>query len=105
MSTAGPPPSPRAPSPVSFPPIEEKVEEEERAAEETARCPPSPLAHYYSSLTLSDRYAWPHFLGDWAFEDGQPRRGEYIISVLGGGGAYNMDSSEASAAVADDDCT
>ena len=42
-------------------------------------CPPSPLAHYYSSLTLSDRYAWPHFLGDWAFEDGQYRRGELLL--------------------------
>ncbi|KAL8578839.1 hypothetical protein ACOMHN_022132 [Nucella lapillus] len=69
-----PSPSSRAPSPISFPPIEEKVEEEERAAEETAQCPPSPLAHYYSGLTLSDRYAWPAFLGEWAFDDSQPRR-------------------------------
>ncbi|XP_076456727.1 uncharacterized protein LOC143291026 [Babylonia areolata] len=80
MSSTGSSPSPshspssRAPSPSSFPPIEERVEEEERAAEEAARCPPSPLAHFYSSLTLSDRYAWPPFLGDWAFEEGQPRR-------------------------------
>ncbi|PVD32502.1 hypothetical protein C0Q70_07941 [Pomacea canaliculata] len=68
--------SPGLPSTASFPPIVEKVEEEERAAQETARCPPSPLAHYYTSLTLCDRYAWPAFLGDWAFVDGsgQPRR-------------------------------
>ncbi|KAK7463274.1 hypothetical protein BaRGS_00038141, partial [Batillaria attramentaria] len=70
MTSPGPPPSP-----LSFQTIVEKVEEEERAAEETARCPPSPLAHYYSSLTLSDRYAWPTFLGDWACADScQPRR-------------------------------
>ncbi|KAK7091380.1 uncharacterized protein [Littorina saxatilis] len=68
------PSSSRAPSPLSFAVIEEKVEEEEKAAEETARCPPSPLAPYYTGLTQSDRYAWPSFLGDWAFEDGQPRR-------------------------------
>lgn len=74
--------SPGLPSTASFPPIVEKVEEEERAAQETARCPPSPLAHYYSSLTLCDRYAWPAFLGDWAFVDGsgQPRRGNHRLS-------------------------
>lgn len=71
MSSSSPPSTPG-----SFATIVEKVEEEERAAEETARCPPSPLAHYYTGLTLSDRYAWPNFLGDWAFVDGcQPRRG------------------------------
>ncbi|XP_041362109.1 biorientation of chromosomes in cell division protein 1-like 1 [Gigantopelta aegis] len=61
--------------PPMFPTIIEKVEEEERAAKETAKLPPSPLTELYDGLTLKQRHTWPRFLGDWAFVDGVPNRG------------------------------
>ncbi|OWF38517.1 uncharacterized protein LOC110466191 isoform X2 [Mizuhopecten yessoensis] len=52
-----------------FPPITEKVAEEEAEAEETKRSPESPLTHLYYGLTWKNR-EWPEFLGSWAFVNG-----------------------------------
>lgn len=52
-----------------FPPITEKVAEEELEAEETKRSPESPLTHLYYGLTWKNR-DWSEFLGSWAFVNG-----------------------------------
>ena len=66
-----------------FPTIIEKVEEEEKAAKETAKSPPSPLTELYDGLTLKQRHTWPRFLGDWAFVDGVPHHGgNFLTGVI-----------------------
>jgi hypothetical protein len=55
--------------PTMFSTIVEKVEEEEKAGKEAERASPSPLTHFYDSLTLKGRTNVPSFLGDWAFVD------------------------------------
>ncbi|KAL3891486.1 hypothetical protein ACJMK2_003748 [Sinanodonta woodiana] len=60
--------------PPFFPPIMEKVEEEEKEAFESGLQPESPLTHLYDSICIRPSKNLPAFLGEWAFVESGPRR-------------------------------
>ncbi|CAC5369349.1 unnamed protein product [Mytilus coruscus] len=50
----------------TFTPIPERIDEEEREAEEIRKQPKSPLTYLYDGVTIKAQ-SWPDFLGNWAF--------------------------------------
>ncbi|XP_076083648.1 uncharacterized protein LOC143054506 isoform X1 [Mytilus galloprovincialis] len=50
----------------TFNPIPERIDEEEREAEEIRKQPKSPLTYLYDGVTIKAQ-SWPDFLGNWAF--------------------------------------
>lgn len=50
----------------AFTTITERIDEEEREAEEFMRQPISPLTYLYDGVTIKEK-SWPEFLGNWAF--------------------------------------
>ncbi|KAK3576947.1 hypothetical protein CHS0354_017622 [Potamilus streckersoni] len=67
--------------PPFFPPIIEKVEEEEKEAFESDLQPESPLTHLYDSICIRPPKNLPAFLGEWAFVEAGPRRGEEDLEI------------------------
>lgn len=49
-----------------YPTITEKIDEEEKEAEEIRKQPVSPLTYLYDGVTIKTQ-SWPEFLGNWAF--------------------------------------